>query len=190
MPGCARIGRRRRRTADHGRPRAARARRAVRARTARSAPLLIVAGGSALAWERVRPASFKTIGMVWAIGCTLIFASRDNFVRWFSGETPVASTAGAAATLLGGSHRARARRAALAAGAAARSSSPPGSASASRTSASSRPTSAAASLSSLRSWRPSRSGASRLSALLIGRSELVGRRLVLALRSWSSPAAS
>ena len=31
---CARIGRRRRRTADHGRPRAARARRAVRARTA------------------------------------------------------------------------------------------------------------------------------------------------------------
>jgi drug/metabolite transporter (DMT)-like permease len=64
---------------------------------------LIVAGGTALAWERVRPESFKTIGMAWAIGCTLIFASRDTFVRWFSGETPVASTAGAAATLFGGS---------------------------------------------------------------------------------------
>jgi len=64
---------------------------------------LIVAGGTALAWERVRPESFKTVGMVWAIGCTLIFASRDTFVRWFSGETPVASTAGAAATLFGGS---------------------------------------------------------------------------------------
>jgi drug/metabolite transporter (DMT)-like permease len=64
---------------------------------------LIIAGGTALAWERVRPASFKSIGMVWAIGCTFIFASRDTFVRWFSGETPVASTAGAAATLLGGS---------------------------------------------------------------------------------------
>jgi drug/metabolite transporter (DMT)-like permease len=64
---------------------------------------LIVAGGTALAWERVRPESFKTIGMAWAVGCTLIFASRDTFVRWFSGETPVASTAGAAATLFGGS---------------------------------------------------------------------------------------
>ena len=64
---------------------------------------LIVAGGTALAWERVRPASFRTMGLVWALGCTLIFASRDIFVRWFSGETPVASTAGAAATLFGGS---------------------------------------------------------------------------------------
>ena len=63
---------------------------------------LIVAGGVALAWERVRPESFRTIGLAWAIGCTLLFASRDTFVRWFSGETPVASTDGAAATLLGG----------------------------------------------------------------------------------------
>jgi drug/metabolite transporter (DMT)-like permease len=64
---------------------------------------LIVAGGTALAWERLRPESFRAVGMVWAIGCTLLFASRDTFVRWFSGETPVASTAGAAATLFGGS---------------------------------------------------------------------------------------
>jgi drug/metabolite transporter (DMT)-like permease len=64
---------------------------------------LIVTGGTALAWERLRPESFRAVGMVWAIGCTLLFASRDIFLRWFSGETPVASTAGAAATLFGGS---------------------------------------------------------------------------------------
>jgi drug/metabolite transporter (DMT)-like permease len=64
---------------------------------------LIVAGGTALAWERLRPESFRAVGMVWAIGCTVLFASRDTFVRWFSGETPVASTAGAAAALFGGS---------------------------------------------------------------------------------------
>jgi drug/metabolite transporter (DMT)-like permease len=63
---------------------------------------LIVAGGIALAWERVRPETFRTIGMAWAVGCTLLFATRDTFVRWFSGETPIASTDGAAATLLGG----------------------------------------------------------------------------------------
>lgn len=64
---------------------------------------LIVVGGTALVWERLRPESFRAVGMVWAIGCTLLFAGRDTFVRWFSGETPVASTAGAAATLFGGS---------------------------------------------------------------------------------------
>ena len=64
---------------------------------------LIVVGGTALVWERLRPESFRAVGIVWAIGCTLLFASRDTFVRWFSGETPVASTAGAAATLFGGS---------------------------------------------------------------------------------------
>lgn len=64
---------------------------------------LIVVGGTALVWERLRPESFRAVGMIWAIGCTLLFASRDTFVRWFSGETPVASTAGAAATLFGGS---------------------------------------------------------------------------------------
>jgi drug/metabolite transporter (DMT)-like permease len=64
---------------------------------------LIVVGGTALVWERLRPESFRAVGIVWAIGCTLLFAGRDTFVRWFSVETPVASTAGAAATLFGGS---------------------------------------------------------------------------------------
>jgi drug/metabolite transporter (DMT)-like permease len=64
---------------------------------------LIVAGGTALAWERLRPDAFRVIGVLWAVGCTFLFASRDTFVRWFSEETPLASTTGAAATLLGGS---------------------------------------------------------------------------------------
>jgi drug/metabolite transporter (DMT)-like permease len=64
---------------------------------------LIVAGGTALAWERLRPPSFRAVGMAWAVGCTVLFASRDTFIRWFSDETTLASTAGAAATLLGGS---------------------------------------------------------------------------------------
>jgi drug/metabolite transporter (DMT)-like permease len=64
--------------------------------------VLIVAGGAALAWERLRPETFRAIGMAWAVGCTILFASRDTFIRWFSGETPVASTDAAVATLLGG----------------------------------------------------------------------------------------
>jgi drug/metabolite transporter (DMT)-like permease len=63
---------------------------------------LIVAGGMALAWERLRPETFRAVGLLWAVACTVLFASRDTFVRWFSGETAVPSTAGAAATLLGG----------------------------------------------------------------------------------------
>lgn len=64
---------------------------------------LIIVGGTALAWERLRPASFRAVGLAWAVGCTLLFSSRDTFVRWFSEETPLASATGAAATLLGGS---------------------------------------------------------------------------------------
>ena len=64
--------------------------------------VLIVAGGAALAWERLRPETFRAIGMLWAVGCTVLFACRDTFIRWFSGETPVASTDAAVATLLGG----------------------------------------------------------------------------------------
>jgi drug/metabolite transporter (DMT)-like permease len=63
---------------------------------------LIVAGGAALAWEPLRPHDFRVTGLAWAVGCTFLFASRDTFVRWFSGETAVASTSAAAATLAGG----------------------------------------------------------------------------------------
>ena len=51
--------------------------------------VLIVAGGVALVLERGRPEHLKTVGLAFAFGCTALFATRDNFVRWFSGETVV-----------------------------------------------------------------------------------------------------
>jgi drug/metabolite transporter (DMT)-like permease len=64
--------------------------------------VLIVAGGVALTLERGRPAHVLPIGLAFAFACTALFATRDNFVRWFSGETVVDALPAAAATLLGG----------------------------------------------------------------------------------------
>jgi drug/metabolite transporter (DMT)-like permease len=64
--------------------------------------ILIVAGGIALVFERGRPEHLKAVGLAFAFGCTALFAVRDNFVRWFSGETVVDALPAAAATLLGG----------------------------------------------------------------------------------------
>jgi drug/metabolite transporter (DMT)-like permease len=64
--------------------------------------VLIVAGGVALVLERGRPEHLKAVGLAFAFGCTALFAVRDNFVRWFSGETVVEALPAAAATLLGG----------------------------------------------------------------------------------------
>jgi drug/metabolite transporter (DMT)-like permease len=64
--------------------------------------VLIVAGGVALVLERGRPEHVRPVGLAFAFGCTTLFAIRDNFVRWFSGETAVDALPAAAATLLGG----------------------------------------------------------------------------------------
>lgn len=64
--------------------------------------VLIVAGGIALALERGRPEHLKAVGLAFAFACTALFAVRDNFVRWFSGETTVDALPAASATLLGG----------------------------------------------------------------------------------------
>jgi hypothetical protein len=42
------------------------------------------------------------IGLAAALGCTVFFASRDNFVRWRSGDTTTAPFVAAAATFVGG----------------------------------------------------------------------------------------
>jgi drug/metabolite transporter (DMT)-like permease len=63
---------------------------------------LIVLGGVALAGERGRPADFRLIGLTLAFVATVLFAARDNVVRWLAEDTHVAPLAGAAATLLGG----------------------------------------------------------------------------------------
>ena len=65
--------------------------------------VLIVAGGLALVAERVRPDSFRPIGLVFAFGCTIFFATRDNIVRRLASDTDVAPQLAAAATILSGS---------------------------------------------------------------------------------------
>jgi drug/metabolite transporter (DMT)-like permease len=65
--------------------------------------VLIVAGGAALAFERVRPEGFRMIGLVAAVVTTVLFASRDNLVRWLSGSTTTQPLVAAAATFIGGS---------------------------------------------------------------------------------------
>jgi drug/metabolite transporter (DMT)-like permease len=64
--------------------------------------LLIVVGGLALVGERVRPQDFRAVGALLAFGATVLFATRDNVVRWLAGETDAAPLAAAAAALLAG----------------------------------------------------------------------------------------
>lgn len=64
--------------------------------------LLIVGGGIALMTERRRPERFRRIGLVYALGCTVLFATRDNVVRWLSGDTEVEPALAASATLFSG----------------------------------------------------------------------------------------
>ncbi len=62
----------------------------------------IVAGGLALVAERVRPDSFRMIGLVFSFGCTVLFATRDNIVRWLARDSAVAPQLAAATTILAG----------------------------------------------------------------------------------------
>lgn len=65
--------------------------------------LSIVAGGIALAGERVRPETFRAIGITFALAGTALFATRDNVVRWLAADTHVAPQLAASATLVSGS---------------------------------------------------------------------------------------
>ena len=72
-----------------------------------SAPLLvgavlIVAGGVELARERDRPAHLRRIGLVYSFVGVILFATRDNLVRWLSGSTSAPPAIAASAALLGG----------------------------------------------------------------------------------------
>jgi transporter family protein len=63
---------------------------------------LIVVGGVLLAGERGRPVHVKAIGLVLALGCAIVFAVRDTFVRRLSIDTGVSPGLAAAATLAAG----------------------------------------------------------------------------------------
>lgn len=64
--------------------------------------VLIVAGGLLLVSERGRPEHVRVIGLALALGSTLVFAVRDNLVRWLAVDTDVAPGVAAAATLAAG----------------------------------------------------------------------------------------
>jgi drug/metabolite transporter (DMT)-like permease len=71
------------------------------------APLLlgavaIVGGGLALIAERARPEHFRAVGLVYAFGCTVLFAARDNVVRHIALDSTVPPQLAAAVTILSG----------------------------------------------------------------------------------------
>jgi drug/metabolite transporter (DMT)-like permease len=63
---------------------------------------LIVVGGMALARERVRPADFRRLGVLFALTATVLFAVRDNVLRSFAKDTSVHALFAAPASLLAG----------------------------------------------------------------------------------------
>jgi len=65
--------------------------------------VLVVAGGVALASERVRPEHVRAVGLLYAVGATVLFASRDNLVRHLATGDPPRPETAAAVTLLVGS---------------------------------------------------------------------------------------
>jgi drug/metabolite transporter (DMT)-like permease len=67
-----------------------------------AATLLIVSGGILLAGERVRPETFRRIGVALALAATVFFATRDNVIRDLQVDRDVEPLTAATATLFGG----------------------------------------------------------------------------------------
>jgi uncharacterized membrane protein len=61
--------------------------------------LLVVAAGLILVNEPDRPEHVRLSGIAIAFAATLLFTSRDNLVRWYSGETASGSIRGAAVAI-------------------------------------------------------------------------------------------
>jgi drug/metabolite transporter (DMT)-like permease len=64
--------------------------------------LLVVAAGLILVSEPTRPEHVRLSGIAIAFAATLLFTSRDNLVRWYSGETSSGSVKGAAVAMAAG----------------------------------------------------------------------------------------
>jgi len=63
---------------------------------------LIVAGGVMLVSERERPEHVRLLGLALALVATIVFAARDNLVRWLAVDTDVSPGVAATATLAAG----------------------------------------------------------------------------------------
>lgn len=64
--------------------------------------VLIVLAGASLAWERARPVDFRAVGIALAVTMALLFGLRDNLVRVAAEAREPPPVAAAAATLVGG----------------------------------------------------------------------------------------
>jgi uncharacterized membrane protein len=64
--------------------------------------ILIVAGGLMLVSEQDRPEHVRMLGLAFALAATVVFAVRDNFVRWLAIDSDVAPGPAASATLFAG----------------------------------------------------------------------------------------
>ena len=64
--------------------------------------VLIVAGGFLLASEHDRTEHVRLLGLGLALTATIVFAARDNFIRWLAVDTDVAPGVAASATLAAG----------------------------------------------------------------------------------------
>lgn len=64
--------------------------------------VLIVAGGIELARERERPAHVRVVGLLYALAVTVLFAARDNLLRWLSQGTTAPPAVAATAALAAG----------------------------------------------------------------------------------------
>jgi drug/metabolite transporter (DMT)-like permease len=62
--------------------------------------LLVVAGGTLLVRERERPLGFVSLGIGLSLGAALLFAVRDNLVRWAARGSDVPGFIAASASLL------------------------------------------------------------------------------------------
>jgi drug/metabolite transporter (DMT)-like permease len=65
-----------------------------------AATALVVAGGVALAAERRRPVHFRVVGVAFALTCAVLFALRDNAVRWVARDADVPPLEASAVSLL------------------------------------------------------------------------------------------
>jgi len=61
--------------------------------------ILVVAGGAVLTRERVRPHDFRVVGAMLALSCAGLFAVRDNIVRWVARDQHPPPLLAAAASL-------------------------------------------------------------------------------------------
>lgn len=64
--------------------------------------LLIVVGGLALVGEPMRPQEFRAVGVAFALLSTVCFSTRDNLVRWLAGTTEASPFAAAAVSMVAG----------------------------------------------------------------------------------------